>query len=165
MFSKALGELRAIYVASFRESCEAVYHERAEYCILPLEDASDGLLLPFRRMLLKYDLAVCGAAVCAGVSEAGSVFSLVGTSSGILGGDVYEIYIPSLTHRDSLRLCELCVYLDTEMLRITSVAAEYGISNEYHICVRAPGTSARALKFALSALYPSYQLLGRYFAF
>ena len=53
---------RADSTASFVDACEEVHSGLAEYCILPLENAHNGRLTAFTRLILRYRLQV--VAVC-----------------------------------------------------------------------------------------------------
>ena len=53
---------RADSTASFVDACEEVHGGLAEYCILPLENAHNGRLTTFSRLMLRYRLQI--VAVC-----------------------------------------------------------------------------------------------------
>ncbi|MBE6652878.1 MAG: hypothetical protein E7610_05630 [Ruminococcaceae bacterium] len=53
---------RAAYTASFVDACEEVHSGLCEYCILPLENSSNGRLTAFARLILRYRLQII--AVC-----------------------------------------------------------------------------------------------------
>ena len=53
---------RATATASFVDACEEVHSGLAEYCILPLENANNGRLVAFTRLILRYRLQI--VAVC-----------------------------------------------------------------------------------------------------
>lgn len=57
-FSSLLSSPRAAYFTSVSDVCESVYNESCEYCILPVETSSDGKLLSFYEMILKYSLKI-----------------------------------------------------------------------------------------------------------
>ena len=154
-------EVRASYAASFREACESVYYERADYCILPLEDTSDGLLVPFRRMMMKYDLRLCGAVLQRNGEDTASVLALVGGSAA-LSGDVYEYYVPSVSAADIVCISAMCEALGARLVRITSVMSEYGGEFDHHVCIRVDRCDCGVLEYTVEALYPASQLLGRY---
>lgn len=49
------------FVSSFLEACEAVSDGECEFCILPIENASDGRMLGFYSMIDRYELKICRA--------------------------------------------------------------------------------------------------------
>lgn len=53
---------RADATSSFVDACEEVHSGLAEYCILPLENANNGRLIAFTRLILRYRLQI--VAVC-----------------------------------------------------------------------------------------------------
>jgi hypothetical protein len=57
-----LASPRADATASFVDACEEVHSGLAEFCILPLENANNGRLLAFTRLILRYRLQI--VAVC-----------------------------------------------------------------------------------------------------
>ena len=62
IFSKSVPSLRASYFSSFQAVCEEVYTGACEYCILPIENSSDGKLMSFYSMIDKYELKI--SSVC-----------------------------------------------------------------------------------------------------
>ena len=58
-FSKFLqGETRASYAQSFPSVCEDVFNGVCEYCILPIENSSEGRLISFARLITRYGLKI-----------------------------------------------------------------------------------------------------------
>ncbi len=55
-FAGRMKEPKVLYGHDFTEICESVYYERAAYCLLPIENSSDGRLAGFRRLIAKYGL-------------------------------------------------------------------------------------------------------------
>lgn len=62
LFSALLPEPRAAYAHSFPSVCEDVYNGLCEYCILPLENSTEGRLQSFSRLIAEYELKI--AATC-----------------------------------------------------------------------------------------------------
>ena len=62
IFSKTVPSLRSSYFSSFQAVCEEVYSGSCEYCILPIENSSDGKLMSFYSMIDKYELKI--SSVC-----------------------------------------------------------------------------------------------------
>ena len=61
-FANLVQDARAAYVHSFHAACEEVYNGHCEYCILPLENAVEGELVGFAKLISQYDLKI--AACC-----------------------------------------------------------------------------------------------------
>ena len=59
LFSKNLASAQSVYMADFNSVCEAVYDGKADYCILPIENSTDGRLGGFYSLISKYELFVC----------------------------------------------------------------------------------------------------------
>ncbi len=66
-FSSILTDARATYAHSFVAACEEVYNGYCEYCILPIENASEGQLQSFYRLIERYELKI---ALCCKVNSA-----------------------------------------------------------------------------------------------
>jgi prephenate dehydratase len=61
-FAPILSHPRAVYTHSFETVCEEVYNGSCEYCILPLENTTEGPLTSFTRLIDRYALKI--AATC-----------------------------------------------------------------------------------------------------
>ncbi len=57
-FSALLGEAKAAYAHSFPSVCEDVYNGISEYCILPIENSTEGRLVSFTRLISQFDLKI-----------------------------------------------------------------------------------------------------------
>lgn len=58
-FSKILSDgVRASYAQSFPSVCEDVFNGVCEYCILPIENSSEGRLISFAHLIAQYDLKI-----------------------------------------------------------------------------------------------------------
>ena len=58
-FLKYLDSAECTFAADFNSACEAVYDGKADYCILPIENSTDGRLGGFYNLISKYELFVC----------------------------------------------------------------------------------------------------------
>jgi hypothetical protein len=61
-FATLVPQARAAYAHSAHSVCEDVYNGHCEYCILPIENAVEGELVGFAKLIAKYDLKI--AACC-----------------------------------------------------------------------------------------------------
>lgn len=59
LFSKYIDTSESIFAPDFNSACEAVYDGKADYCILPIENSTDGRLGGFYNLISKYELFVC----------------------------------------------------------------------------------------------------------
>lgn len=57
-FSPMMGDAHVVYTHSFVSACEEVYNGVCDYCILPLENSSEGILPGFLRLILRYDIKI-----------------------------------------------------------------------------------------------------------
>lgn len=58
-FSRHIASPRVTYHSDFNSVCEAVYDEKANYCILPIESSDNGRLNGFYHLIEKYELFIC----------------------------------------------------------------------------------------------------------
>lgn len=58
VFATLVPDARAAYAHSFHAACEEVYNGHCEYCILPIENAVEGELVGFAKLIAQYDLKV-----------------------------------------------------------------------------------------------------------
>ena len=61
-FATLMTNARAAYAHSFHAACEEVYNGHCEYCILPIENAAEGELVGFAKLIAQYNLKI--AACC-----------------------------------------------------------------------------------------------------
>ncbi|MBE6588688.1 MAG: hypothetical protein E7643_00790 [Ruminococcaceae bacterium] len=61
-FSSLVNDAHVVYTHSFISACEEVYNGLCDYCILPLENSTEGMLAGFLRLIVRYDLKI--AATC-----------------------------------------------------------------------------------------------------
>lgn len=57
-FAKHLNAPRASYAQSFLEACENVYNGICRYCILPLENTSEGRMISFTKLIDRFGLKI-----------------------------------------------------------------------------------------------------------
>lgn len=61
-FATLVTDARAAYAHNFHAACEEVYNGHCEYCILPIENAIEGELIGFAKLIAQYELKI--AATC-----------------------------------------------------------------------------------------------------
>ncbi len=161
IFSNNLGSLSAVYGPDFKSICEDVYYERTDACILPLESSSDGLLMSFRQLLLKYELNIF--AVCDVIQNDDSTLTLaLLTAHPSNHGELCEVYFPSVPTGALEDICAIISTLGGKIQRVSSICSEYAFEADHHICIDMQNTCLDALKFCFDALYPSHMILGNY---
>ena len=57
-FATLVPNARATYAHSFQAACEEVYNGHCEFCILPIENAVEGELIGFAKLIAQYELKV-----------------------------------------------------------------------------------------------------------
>ncbi len=160
-FSEMFPGLSAVYGADFKSICEDVYYERSDACILPLESSSDGLLMSFRKLLLKYEL--CIHSVCEQRQNDDSRLTIaLLTSAPSFNGDLLEFYIPSSSHGSIETLCKVTAFFGGTVVRTSTVMSEYSSGVDIHMCIKIADNSKNAFVYCLEALYPSHMILGNY---
>ena len=82
-FGKKVFNPKADYVSGFSDACEAVMDGRSEFCILPLENNTEGRLYSFYALLDRYDLKICHKTDISNEDGTDTVgFALVGRAVG-----------------------------------------------------------------------------------
>ncbi|MBE6636547.1 MAG: hypothetical protein E7618_01945 [Ruminococcaceae bacterium] len=76
-FSTLLREPKVLYGHDFAEICENVYYGRCAYCILPIENSTDGRLAGFRGLIMKYGLRITKICRVETGGEGRTVFALL----------------------------------------------------------------------------------------
>ena len=61
-FAKLIPSARAAYAHNFQTACQEVFDGHCEFCILPIENAVEGELIGFAKLISQFDLKI--AAVC-----------------------------------------------------------------------------------------------------
>ena len=61
-FAKFVPDARAAYAHNFQTACQEVFDGHCEFCVLPIENAVEGELIGFAKLISQYDLKI--AAVC-----------------------------------------------------------------------------------------------------
>ena len=60
-FASLVPDARAAYAHSFHAACEEVFNGHCEYCILPIENAVEGELIGFAKLIAQFDLKVAAS--------------------------------------------------------------------------------------------------------
>jgi len=60
-FASLVPDARAAYAHSFQAACEEVFNGHCEYCILPIENAVEGELIGFAKLISQYDLKIAAS--------------------------------------------------------------------------------------------------------
>ena len=71
-FASLLPNARATYAHSFAAACEEVYNGHCEYCILPVENAVEGELIGFAKLISQFDLKIIAVCDIAGADASRS---------------------------------------------------------------------------------------------
>ena len=58
-FAESIKGARAHYTPTFADACEAVFENKCEFCMLPIENNREGKLYSFYAMLDRYELKIC----------------------------------------------------------------------------------------------------------
>ena len=82
-FSDLIPDLKVKYESDVKSACEDVYNGDTDYCILPLENAREGVLSGFRRMIETYDLKIILCCSVETEKEQAGVFGLIGRNASL----------------------------------------------------------------------------------
>lgn len=159
---------RVTYAADFTTVCEEVYYGRADFCILPVENSSEGALSAFRALIAKYELHTAARCVVDRSEYDSAVFALLTKNMAYFGGgtDTYfEIsFSPGADASlpDAL-LAASCFGLDAERVDTVRASSEYGgLAPSCDIAFRCGGADIDAFLCYLALSAPRSVPLGMY---
>jgi hypothetical protein len=168
LFAKKLREVKAEYVSSFQEACEAVFEDKCEFCMLPIENDNDGKLYSFYQMLDRYDLKIRHTVRISTDDGAESItFALASRNAGtVLHTDSTVRFEFSVVRESADFVCDVLSALAAIGGRIYSVATfPVGYDSNSCRCYFAVDLKADAvvpMALYLSLEYHGYNALGWY---
>ncbi len=159
-FAAAMSGPKVLYGHEFAEVCENVYYNRCAYCLLPVENSSDGRLAGFRGLILKYGLKI--VAVCRvkdAVTEGHTLFALLKKSLVLPdGGGVrfFEFQAQALDLFSLLASAEACG------MRLRGIASTAGRPDRYDLVMQIDERGFCGFLSLLHLEYPDFVPLGIY---
>lgn len=120
-FATLVPAARATYAHSFHAACEQVYNGHCEYCILPLENAAEGELIGFAKLIMHSGLKI--VATC-DIAETDASRK---TRFALLRRNLLPL-IASSTEKEGSFRCSLPMYLESSLGDILSAASFFGLS-------------------------------------
>ena len=170
VFAAALDQPTVTYPSDFAGVCEDVYYGRAKYCILPVENSSDGMLTGFRGLIGKYELMISLACdVQTSGEDSYTRFALlrrgIGAPVKAEGRRRFEF---SVTFEDdgSATLCDILDAADAfglELYRISSLPASYsGRGGSYDVTLTCGSGGLSEFLTYLSLEVPQFSAVGLY---
>jgi hypothetical protein len=158
-FAATMRQPKVQYCHEFAEVCENVYYDRSAYCLLPVENTSDGRLAGFRSLILKYGLKI--ASVCRvkdPLTEEETVFALLKKSLSFAEGGV-RYFEFRVTARDLLSLLSSSEICGMKLCGISSVA---GKRHRYDVVMQIAEGGFCGFLSLLHLEYPDFTPLGIY---
>ena len=120
-FASLVPNARAAYAHSFHAACEEVFNGHCEYCILPIENAVEGELVGFSKLILQYDLKIAATCDIAGAD------ALRKTRFALLRRNILPFSTPD-TERNGLFRLALPTQDCNQMADVLSAASFFGIA-------------------------------------
>ena len=168
-----MSNAKPIYVSSFLNACEEVVDNRAEFCILPIEDSNDGKLFGFYSMLDRYDLKIIS--VCdVENEERGNTVRYALVSKGISKKELsailrkklpcsFEFSIISADAGFTEELISVAKTCDASVKEINSQPVEYDENlHKFFFTLDISPREIYPLSLYLALEYSSYNFLGLY---
>ncbi len=167
-FASIIPDLRADYAPSFNAVCEDVYYEKANLCILPLENATDGTLVGFRSLILRHGLKVIATADVKTGEEEATRFALlkkdlrpipgsaVGTDARFFRLTLQDRPLPLAQVLRAAQLCGLALH------KVDAIPVSYGGEGFLYDLTFGEGTRADPGAFFafLTLEVPEYEVVG-----
>ncbi len=167
-FSRVARGSRAHYASSFAEACAAVSENACEFCILPIENSTDGKLYSFYAMLDRYELKICA------VAELDDDGGTTSTTFALVGRSI-ELHMPKNAPKrlELSVICEsadaisdisaACRILGGKLCSVGTQALPYDDrGSRYYFAADFSLTSPMALSLFASLEYPRFTLVGLY---
>ena len=121
VFATLAPNARAAYAHSFHAACEEVFNGHCEYCILPIENAVEGELIGFSKLILQYDLKIAATCDIAGADASRK------TRFALLRRNILPFHTPD-TEKNGFFRFSLPAHSPTQMADVLSAANFFGIT-------------------------------------
>ena len=164
-FSSRFERVSAVYYPGFSEICEEVYNGGCTYAMLPVYNSSNGQLVSFRRLILKYDLKISLVTDIETPDESSMRFALLqkGIDSTMMKNRSCLDLFMVLDSCDYAPFLSACHELGAEVLMMNSLPLEYsddrqGLSLQLDIA----NSDRNALLCFLEASHIRYDIAGFY---
>ena len=168
-FSAQIPDARAAYSHSFPAACESVYNGECEYCILPVENSSEGQLNGFFRLIERYELNVAlSCEVIGNASERSTRFALLRrnpTPTLQVSGceSFFEIGLPMSQSPDTADVLLASALCGLGLYRIDSIPQMASDSRFLtHFVFSTKGADLHAFLLYLAMEAPHYTYFGLY---
>ena len=162
-FLSVLPDAKTFYTDSFAVACRSVYDGICEFCILPIENVSDGSLFAFYSLIAKYELRIVATTTVSDEDGNETTLALLSKQG-----------IASLPK--SLRSYRLDFNIEgAEIALVLALASAFGIDairmdsfsakDSFHLRLSPDKASADelgAFMLCISAAFPSFSPLGLY---
>ncbi len=165
-FSKQFKGLQAYYQSRFDTICEDVYNERCEFCILPIENTSEGKLVSFYSLIDKYDLKILSACAIDNDDRKSTLFALLGKNFSVLkkniGSFFFEFAVTTGDFSSVAEILAVAEHFSLKLRRIDSLPLSYNDEAfSYHIILELESASEiTPFLIYLSANVPQYTPIG-----
>ena len=167
-FSERVRSAKAYYCSSFSEACETVFNNVCEFCILPVENDTDGKLYSFYAMIDRYELIISDVVYISGDDGADRTgFALVSRGGCIPKGGGAEYRMEFSIVCEETVFPESIAYaarlLGGTVRAVGTQPALYDATgNKYYFFVDIDADGVIPMAFYISAEYPRYTPLGLY---
>lgn len=120
-FATLVPHARAAYAHSFHAACEEVFNGHCEYCILPIENAVEGELVGFSKLILQYELKIAATCDIAGADASRK------TRFALLRRNILPFFAVDTEKNGFFRL-SIPAQIPTQMADVLSAASFFGIT-------------------------------------
>ena len=120
-FATLVPNARAAYAHSFHAACEEVFNGHCEYCILPIENAVEGELVGFSKLILQYELKIAATCDIAGADASRK------TCFALLRRNILPFCAVDTEKNGFFRL-SIPAQIPTQMADVLSAASFFGIT-------------------------------------
>lgn len=167
-FARLIYDPKILNAGSFEDSCEDVYNGICEYCILPIDNSVDGRLSAFYALISKYDLHII-ASTPVKDENVNTTLALISRDTDFLKlgdslrGRMLQFEFSTANTSDISGIISFASSYGMKLIRIHSIKNDEDTS--FTLLFSVEGVQLRfteLLSLCLSAIYPSFNIIGFY---
>ena len=166
-FAEKIRGAKAYYCSSFAEACEAVFSNVCEFCILPIENGTDGKLYSFYSMIDRYELIISSSVWLAADDGADKTCFALVSRGAVIGGRPQSVRFEfSVVCEDGAfpgDIVDVANLIGGRVLSVGTQPVPYDdVGTKYYFSMDIDSLDVLPMAFYMSVEYPRYTPLGAY---
>ena len=162
-FEKLIKDASAFYVSDVTSACEEVYFGRADYCVIPIENYSDGNMPRFIGLIRKYELFIAAACKVTGKDGEFVTLALLCASPARIG-EPARLAVTAVTADDFpvWKLITAAELLGARLISYNTLPERIYPENAGYLVFDVRGADIRVLETCFQLTLPSWSEIGVY---